>query len=228
MTAEKRIDKIFDKLIIKDTLYSPLYPNSIFKKRTTHLFLGKPGSGKTFRALREIVKSVELGSVNVVFIVSNTLGDKTLEAILPKINCKVFHSTYDTFEELFEMYQQAANALSDQEYEQLLGVPKTVKAEGVILFEDAIGQFQKTHTYFSKLLYKTRHLNCTVFIMVQLFTGIHHQLKSILSTITIYKKYSKTVLKMIYRQVPIPSPYPEFEAKNMKLKNFDSLTYQLQ
>ena len=78
-----------------------------------------------------------------------------------------------------------------------------------ILMDDAAFVLNKENECF-KWLFQLRHLNCTVGLCIQLWKNINPSFKSQITSINIFKGYSRQQLNHIYHQISLDVDFNEF------------------
>ena len=92
-----------------------------------------------------------------------------------------------------------------------------------ILFDDAAFVIGKKDTQLKRWLCQLRHLNFTVFCCLQIFNSIDPKIKSQLSSVWIFKGFSRERINYIYRQTPNNLTFNEFCEKYFKLKKYQPM-----
>ena len=75
--------------------------------------------------------------------------------------------------------------------------------------DDAAFVLNKENEWF-KWLCQLRHLNCTVALCIQIWKSINPSLKSQITSINIFKGYSRQQLNFIYQQISVDVNFNEF------------------
>ena len=88
-----------------------------------------------------------------------------------------------------------------------------------ILMDDAAFVLNKENEWF-KWLCQLRHLNCTVALCIQIWKSINPSLKSQITSINIFKGYSRQQLNFIYQQISVDVNFNEF------MKIYNKLDYR--
>jgi hypothetical protein len=78
-----------------------------------------------------------------------------------------------------------------------------------ILMDDAAFVLNKENECF-KWLFQLRHLNCTVGLCIQLWKNINPAFKSQITSINIFKGYSRQQLNHIFQQISVNVDFNEF------------------
>ena len=94
-----------------------------------------------------------------------------------------------------------------------------------ILFDDAAFIFdKKSNSEFKRWLLQCRHLNLTAFCCIQSWSTIDVKLKDQISSIYLFKGFSKERLQFIYRQLNnIDVDFDEFYNVYKNLKKYSKL-----
>ena len=101
---------------------------------------------------------------------------------------------------------------------------KKKRLHTIIVFDDAAFIFAKnTRSEFKKWLCQLRHLNTTAFCCLQSWGQISPELKTQLSTVYLFKGFSRERLSYIHRQVPNGLDFEQFYAHYQDLKQYQKM-----
>ena len=94
----------------------------------------------------------------------------------------------------------------------------------IVLFDDASFVFEKnTKSKFKRWLCQCRHLNITVFCCIQIWNSLDPKLKTQLSSVFLFKGFSRERLQYIYRQLPIDMNFESFFEIYANLKQYQKI-----
>jgi hypothetical protein len=185
------------------------------------LLVGKQGLGKTFTALREIIK-ISFADPNVhLLIIINKEGkpnDATFDLLKPLLQIPVVFFSYENaeagvkkllkYKRLYHTIKKG-NLENDQVSEifNALSISNFNKPflNTVIYFDDCVNNqlFKKPTNYFPQLVAKCRHNGLILFFAVQFWKGLPTELKANASTIYIFRDFSSQQILYIFRQTPL-------------------------
>ena len=100
---------------------------------------------------------------------------------------------------------------------------KAKRLHTFILFDDAAFVIGKKDSQLKKWICQLRHLNFTVFCCLQIFNSIDPKIKSQLSSVWIFKGFSRERLGYIYRQTPNNLTFEEFCKMYSKLQKYQPM-----
>ena len=92
-----------------------------------------------------------------------------------------------------------------------------------ILMDDAAFVLKNENNPWFKWLCQLRHLNTTVALCLQIWKSINPSLKSQITSINIFKGYSRQQLNFIYQQIAIDVDFNEFMRMYNKLNTRQKL-----
>jgi hypothetical protein len=195
------------------------YQNSI------NLLVGKQGLGKTFTALREIIKISFADPCVHLLIIINKEGkanDATFELLKPLVQIPIIFFNYENAEagvKTILEYKKLYNTIKkdslekDIENEQVYEIFTTLSISNfnkpflntVIYFDDCVNNqlFKKPTNYFPQLVAKCRHNGLILFFAVQFWKGLPTELKANASTVYIFRDFSSQQILYIFRQTPL-------------------------
>ena len=211
-----------------------------FKYNSFNIYIGKQGTGKTTSILKELIKLSNIkNDYHLIIYVSDSESDDMFNRLKYYINIPIVKTDYQSlnpkFEQLIKL-KDVYNKMIDGE------IPKDNSILNMLYIKDF--NKERLHTYilmddaafvlnnkeneneWFKWLCKLRHLNCTVGLCIQIWTSIKPSLKSQITSINIFKGYSKQQLNYIYRQIAINVNFNEFMKMYNKLgyrNKFDKL-----
>ena len=223
-------DSVDDEMLIN--LYeNPINRESLEKIPGTHtyvnsvnVFVGRQRTGKTYTAIKEIIKISRNHPETHLLVYVNKDGkpnDDTFERTKDLINCSIIYVSYDDSRDYLEKlleYKRTYNIIKDKHLEHDLP-PKHFDElsenlsvsnldneylHTIILLEDAT-QFMRSKSagYVNDLMTKCRHIQCSFFVIIHYWKALSTNLKSNLSTIYIFSGYSRQQLNYILYQINI-------------------------
>ena len=192
------------------------YVNSV------NVFVGRQRTGKTYTAIKEIIKIIRKDPQTHLLVYVNKDGkpnDDTFERTRELINCSIIYVSYDDSRDYLEKlleYKRTYNIIKDKHLEQELSQKHFQELSEnlsianldndylhtLILLEDAT-QFMRSRNvdYINDLMTKCRHIQCSFFVIIHFWKALSTNLKSNLSTIYIFSGYSKQQLSYILYQI---------------------------
>ena len=207
-----------------------------FRYNSFNIFVGNQGSSKTTTVMKELMK---LGYVehdfHLLIYVTNNESDDTFNNLSEYLDIQILRTNYDDVEEQFEQLislKDEYNAMVDGEIDQDPAILEELYVEDfsrrrlhtLILFDDASFVFdKKSKSKFKSWLCQCRHLNITVFCILQIWGSLDPKLKSQLSSCYIFKGFGRERVQYIYRQLPIEIKFEEFWHQYMKLQKYQKL-----
>ena len=210
------------------------YVNSV------NVFVGRQRTGKTYSAIKEIIKISRKHKETHLLVYINKDGkpnDDTFERTKDLINCSIIYVSYeDSCQYLQQLlqYKYTYNAIKDKHLEEELSEKhknelfENLSIEDfeneylhtIILLEDAT-QFMKSKNaeYINDLMTKCRHIQCSFFVIIHFWKALSTNLKSNLSTIYIFSGYSRQQLNYILYQINVNASLNEIFEKYKTLGN---------
>src|SRR5574344_1487927 len=236
------VDKYVDNIVNiklnngKKKFISKISPDINFRYNSFNLCIGPQGSSKSTSVMKELMKlSLVPNDYHLIIYVNNNSSDDTFTSLVNYINIPVVKTDYENVEkqceELFKLKDEY-NKMVDGEIEkddsilQYLYVDNFDKQRlhTFILFDDASFIFDKTSkSKFKSWFCQCRHLNITVFACIQIFNSMDAKLKSQLSTVFLFKGFSRERLQLIYRQCCIDMSFSDFFNYYMRLKKYQKI-----
>ena len=215
---------------------SEIHPDIYFKYNSFNILIGNQGSSKTATMLGELIKLSQVKhDYHLILFVSDTNDDVTRSKLADYIKIPMIHVKYDEIEKKFEQlmklkesYNKMADGKKDKDSRILESLYvtdfKKKRLHTIIVFDDAAGVLDKnSNSKFKKYLCQCRHLNLTAFCLVQSWNMLSAELKSQLSTVFLFKGFSRERLNYIYRQVPNGLDWQQFEATYNDLKQYQKM-----
>ena len=192
-----------------------------FKYNSFNIYVGKQGTGKTTSVLKELIKLSTINNdYHLIIYVSDAESDDTLNRLKYYINIPIVKTNYQKFNSQFEQlikHKDVYNKMVDGEIPKDNSILKMLyikdfnkeRLHTFILMDDAAFVLNKENECF-KWLFQLRHLNCTVGLCIQLWKNINPSFKSQITSINIFKGYSRQQLNHIYHQIAVNVDFNEF------------------
>ena len=231
------IDNIIDYELNtgRKKLISKISDNINFKYNSFNIFLGKQGTGKTTSILKELMKlSTIKNDYHLIIYVSNNSSDDTFNKLKNYINIPIVKTDYQHLNQQFEQLIK----LKDTYNKMIDGqIPKSDeilanlyindfskdRLHTFILMDDAAFVLKNENNPWFKWLCQLRHLNTTVALCLQIWKSINPSLKSQITSINIFKGYSRQQLNFIYQQIAVDVDFNEFMRMYNKLNTRQKL-----
>jgi hypothetical protein len=210
------------------------YRNSI------NVLVGRQGQGKTFTALKEMIKITYIDPKThmIIYVTKDgTSCDETYKDLEHLIECPVVFIAQPNAEAFVSdvvEWKELYNTIKDQRLEKR--IVDSQKAElfnalgitdfsqpwlhTIIFFEDSANNplFAKPTLYFPQLVAKCRHVGMSFFFAVQFWKSIPTELKANISTIYIFPGYSKQQVHYILGQIPLSEKFDAIYSTYQGLK----------
>ena len=211
-----------NKLII------PVNPDINFKYNSFNICIGKQSTGKTTSVLKELIKLSLLPqseNFHLIIYVSNNDSDETFNKLKDYINIPIVKLDYNSLDKTFEKFiklKDLYNSIVDGKHEPTDNEVEMLKhnlfikdfkqkrLHTIILMDDAAFILKKDSSPWFKWLCQLRHLNCVVFLCIQIWKSINPSLKSQITSIYLFGGYSRQQLNYIYQQICVDMKFEEF------------------
>ena len=202
-----------------------------FKYNSFNIYVGKQGTGKTTSVLKELIKlSTIKNDYHLIIYVSDIECDDTLNRLKNYINIPIVKTNYQKFNSQFEQLiklKDVYNEMIDGKIPRDNSILKMLyikdfnkdRLHTFILMDDAAFVLNKENECF-KWLFQLRHLNCTVGLCIQIWKNINPSFKSQITSISIFKGYSRQQLNHIFQQIAVDVDFNEF------MKIYNKLDYR--
>jgi hypothetical protein len=207
--------------------------------------VGKQGLGKSYTALREIIKISMVDPCTHMLIIINKDGrsnDATYESLKDLIRIPVkFYSYSDAEAKVKEIlkYKEFYNnvkkrhiedQIEDDQAEETLSVLEIDDfsrpyLHTIIYFEDCANNtcFRRSVQYFPQLIATCRHNGISFFFTTQFWKGVPTELKSNATTIYIFRDFSKQQISYILQQTPLKHDLNVVYQSYKRLNNHDRM-----
>ena len=242
--TDSESDNVDDEMQIN--LYeNPINRESLEKIRGTNtyvnslnVFVGRQRTGKTYSAIKEIIKISRHHKQTHLLVYINKDGkpnDDTFERTKDLINCSIIYVSYDDSKQYLQQllqYKYTYNTIKDKHLERQLSdkhlneLYENLSIDDLdndylhtlILLEDATQFMKSKHAdYINDLMTKCRHIQCSFFVIIHYWKALNTNLKSNLSTIYIFSGYSRQQLNYILYQINVNASMKEIYDKYKQL-----------
>lgn len=228
--AEKALNNGMPKLITK------LHPEIDFKYNSYNIICGRPGDGKTTSIMKNFIKLSQIeNDYHLIVYVAGTNSDDTVNSLTNYIKIPFIQTTYEDIEQQFndlinlkEKYNMMVDGkiAKDPSILEPLHVTDFNKKRlhTYIFFDDATDIFKdKKKANLKQKFTKCRHYNLTVILCIHDWIGIERKDRSYITTVGIYKGYSKDRLRLIHNQTSQVMDFDCFYSEYLKLKKYQRL-----
>lgn len=165
-----------------------IHPQIHFKYNSLNICLGKQGVGKTTFMLTELIKLSEIPDCvydKIVYITNGETNDLTFETLKKLIKIPILGLDFnDATTELSNYF----NTRDDKIHHTF------------VIIEDASFLLMKDNPIWVDWVCKLRHLRLTLWINLHVWRSISTMIKTQITTLFIFKGYSKEQLQHMYRQ----------------------------
>jgi hypothetical protein len=215
-----------------DKMICEIHPEINFKYNSFNVCIGKQGTGKTTSVLKELIKlsllndnsekeDMNLDKYHLIIYVSNNSSDATFNSLYKHISIPIVKTDYENVDKQIEnliKLKDTYNSIKDgkmpiSELGQN-GVDELLKSLYVsdfsrsrlhtfILLDDSAFLLRNENSKWNKWLCQLRHLNFTVFMCLQIWKSINTSIKSQISTIHLFRGFSRQQVNYIYQQISL-------------------------
>ena len=165
-----------------------VHPQIHFKYNSLNIFLGKQGVGKTSFMMTELIKLSELpGCIydKIVYITNGSTDDLTFNTLKTLIKIPILGLSFiDATTELSNFFSTREDKIHHT----------------FVIIEDASFFLMKDNPILVDWICKLRHLRLTIWINLHVWRSISTMIKTQITTLFIFKGYSKEQLQQMYRQ----------------------------
>jgi hypothetical protein len=209
-TLSENSEQLFREVIQK------IHPDVNTYRNSINILVGKQGLGKSYSALREIIKISFVDPTAHLLLIINSTGssnDVTFNVLKPCFRMPVIFIKNDDAEEYVknllrykDLYNKIKkdrleNLIEDEQIRELFEVLHINSLNSpflntIIYFEDCANNklFKNSSSYFSHLIATCRHNGLTFFFATQFWKGVPTELKSNATTIYIFRDFSRQQL----------------------------------
>ena len=212
-------------------LIQPIHPDVMIKYNSVNVIVGKQSSGKTVIALQEIIK-LGILQTHHLFVYVTKEGketDRTFTNLKPLLllpyvivseeEAVDYMKTLLAAKELYYTIrrEQLQDKIEDEQKQDLFDILHVDNFDNeylhtVILFDDISNNklFNSEESYFSQLIRRCRHVNISVFLLIQGWKGLKPHVKNEITTLFIFSCFNKQQLHFIYSQSASNLDFEEF------------------
>lgn len=165
-----------------------IHPQIHFKYNSLNICLGKQGCGKTTFMLTELAKLSELPNTpydKIVYITNGQTDDLTFKLLKSLVKIPILGLDFN------DATRELTNFFNDRS--------DTVHHTFVII-EDASFLLMKDNPIWVDWVCKLRHLRMTIWINLHVWKSISTAIKTQITTVFMFKGFSREQLQHIYRQ----------------------------
>lgn len=228
--ANKALDNGMPKFIAK------IHPEISFKYNSYNIYCGKPGSAKTTFVMKQFMKlSLIEHDYHLIIYVAGTDSDDTVNSLSQFINIPIMKTTYDKIEDQFTKLielKEKYNSMVDGKINKDKSILKPLRVDDfskkrlhtIVFFDDATSLLKdKKKKDLMQKFTKCRHFNLTVIICIHSWVGISKMDRDYITSVAIYKGFSKDRMRLIHDQLTIDMDFDCFYAKYLELKKYQKL-----
>ena len=215
-----------------DKMICEIHPEINFKYNSFNVCIGKQGTGKTTSVLKELIKlsllndnseneDMNLDKYHLIIYVSNNSSDATFNSLYKHISIPIVKTDYENVDKQIEnliKLKDTYNSIKDGKMSVsdlgVGGVDELLKSLYVsdftrsrlhtfILLDDSAFLLRNENSKWNKWLCQLRHLNFTVFMCLQIWKSINTSIKSQISTIHLFRGFSRQQVNYIYQQISL-------------------------
>lgn len=228
--ANKALDNGMPKFISK------IHPEISFKYNSYNIYCGKPGSSKTTFVMKQFMKlSLIEHDYHLIIYVAGTDSDDTINSLSNFINIPIMKTNYDDIEEQFNELielKEKYNSMVDGKMKKDKSILKPLRIKDfskkrlhtIVFFDDATSLLKdKKKKDLMQKFTKCRHFNLTVIICIHSWVGIGKMDRDYITSVALYKGFSKDRMKLIHDQLAIDMDFDCFYSKYLELKKYQKL-----
>ena len=255
----KQLDQLITQALRTSTpkhsgnLIQPIHPDVMIRYNSVNVIVGKQSTGKTVIALQEIIK-LGILQTHHLFVYVTKEGketDKTFINLKPLLlipyvivaedDAVEYMKTLLAAKELYYTIRREhlEDKIEDEQKQDLFNMLHVDNFDNeylhtVILFDDISNNrlFNSEESYFSQLIRRCRHVNISVFLLIQGWKGLKPHVKNEITTLFIFSCFNKQQLHFIYSQSASNLDFDEFydlyrEMVRCKNNNPDAYPYMI-
>lgn len=187
MDVEEINEMVEQKLstIRNDNRIYGIHPQIYFNYNSFNVILGKQGTGKTTFILKEMIKlsKVETLYTKIIYVSESEGNDLTFQSLKKMISIPIYVLNLETATQSLSAYFEDNN-------------PNHI----IVILEDGSFIFEKKNEKWGQWICKLRHLKMTVFLNVHIWRGINSMLKTQISSVVVFKGFSKEIIQRVVSQ----------------------------
>lgn len=181
-------EQINNKLnsISNENRITKVHPQIFFYYNSFNVILGKQGTGKTTFIMKEMIKLSKIESKynRIVYITEGDGSDLTFLALKNMIKIPVYVLNFEDATNILTQYFDS----------------NTTDNHIIIILEDGSFLFEKKNEKWGQWICKLRHLKATIFLNIHIWRGLNSMFKTQLSTVIVFKGYSKEIIQRVVSQ----------------------------
>lgn len=230
MSLNEYVDKIVNKELNTGETYkliTDIDKDINFKYNSFNICIGKQSTGKTTSVLKELIKLSLLNKpeFHLIIYVSNNDSDETFNKLKDYVQIPIVKLSYDKLNETFkkfieikDIYNKIVDSKIEPSEEEIENIKaslfinnfKQKRLHTIILMDDAAFILKNEKSPWMKWLCQLRHLNCIVFMCIQIWKSVPPVIKSQLSSVQLFPGYSRQQLNYIYQQICVDMKFEDF------------------
>lgn len=188
-----------------------IHPQINFRYNSLNICLGKQGAGKTTFMLTELIKLSELENCiydKIVYITNGKTNDQTFGLLKSLIKIPILGLDFnDATRELSNFF----NSRKDDIHHTF------------VIIEDASFLLMKDNPIWVDWVCKLRHLRMTIWINLHVWRSISTAIKTQITTLFIFKGYSRQQLSHMYQQSCVDADFRAVHYMYMSLRDREIL-----
>ena len=212
-------------------------PEINFKLNSFNVAIGPQGSSKTVSVIKELMKLSAIPHDYHLFIyVTDVTNDESFNTLKKYINFQIIKTNYDEIEDQFEQLMQLKECYN-QMVDKIIPYDEDIldalyindfsrkRLHTFILFDDAAFIFdKKSKSKFKRWFTEFRHWKVTCYCNIQIWGSIDAKLKNLLTSVMLFRGFSRERVQHIFRQLPLDLTFDEFYNNYyIKLKEYQKL-----
>lgn len=165
-----------------------IHPQIQFRYNSLNICLGKQGSGKTTFMLTELIKLSELQDTpydKIVYITNGQTDDLTFSLLKQLVKIPILGLEFN------DATRELSNYFNDR---------SDTTHHTFVIIEDASFLLMKDNPIWTDWVCKLRHLRMTIWINLHVWKSISTMIKTQITSIFIFKGFSREQMQHIYRQ----------------------------
>lgn len=167
---------------------SPIHPQLNFYYNSFNVCVGKQGVGKTTFLMKELIKLSQIPDTQynqIIYITAGGGEDQTFEKLKRMIKIPIYGLSFEN---------------SVKELSQFFSTRKDTTHHTFLIIEDASFLLLKDSPIWTEWICKLRHLRLTIWVNLHVWRSISTMLKTQISSVFVFKGFSKEQLQQISRQ----------------------------
>jgi hypothetical protein len=238
---DNKINSIVDHELDKSKTnkhISKISPDMDLRYNSLNICVGPQGTSKTTFFMKNMMKLCHYpNNYHLIIYVSNNDNDETVEKLKSYISIQIVKSSYSNIPSLFEslmvikeeywnLFKNNAGEEEKRAQARLLYIPDDKELNfniQTMIFCDDAGWFLDKKSPFNNILCGLRHIQCTFWLNIQVWTSVNPSIKDQISNVYITRGIPVDKLQHIFRQVSSGLDFNGFLEKYNCLKYRDKL-----